>query len=147
MNDEAFVLTEKGLFRMGLNHQWQFQEAPARGLRDPWEHKPNKPLHTEEIISLLEGKEMKCVKTTYPTVDNEIMDAWKAERDEYMRQRDEWIAMEVFHEYGYDDFLMECEAFHQLSEEFRNSVRPCDSRNEPQCNMFCPIFNQCAKRT
>jgi hypothetical protein len=143
MDNGIFTLTEKGLFRMELNHQWQFQEASARGLRDPWSHKPNKPLHTEEIISLLEGKEMKCTKTTYPTVDDEVMDAWKAERDEYMRQRDEWIAMEIFHEYGYDDFLAEAA---NLSAEFRNSVRPCDSRNEPQCNMFCPHWDVCERR-
>ena len=47
---------------------------------------------------------------------------------EDMRQRDEWIAMEIFNEYGYDDFLAEAA---NLSEEFRNSVRPCDSRREP----------------
>ena len=135
------MLTEKGLFRINANYRWSSQEAPARGLRDPWQHRPDTPLQTEEIISLLEGKEIKGTQVFYPEVEKEVMDAWKVERDEYMRQRDEWIAMEIFNEYGYDDFLAEAA---NLSEEFRNSVRPCDSRREPQCNMFCAQYNNCA---
>lgn len=117
MNNRTYMLTEKGLFRMDANYRWSSQEAPARGLRDPWQNRPDTPLRTEG------------------------MTAWRAERDEYMRQRDEWIAMEIFNEYGYDDFLAEAA---NLSEEFRNSVRPCDSRHEPQCNMFCAQYNNCA---
>ena len=104
------MLTEKSLFRMDANYRWSSQEAPARGLRDPWQNRPDTPLQTEEMA------------------------AWKAERDE-------WIAMEIFNEYGYDDFLAEAA---NLSEEFRNRVRPCDSRREPQCNMFCAQYNNCA---
>lgn len=146
MNNEPIVINEKGFSRMDFDYKWQFKEAPKRGLRDPWAHRPDKPLREEEIISLIEDVEVKGTKVSYPKVDDEIMKAWKAERDEWMRQRDEWIALQMFHKYGYDEFLMECSTSHQLSEEFRNSVRPCDSRDEPQCNMFCPIFNQCARR-
>ena len=95
---------------MDANYRWSSQEAPARGLRDPQQNRPDTPLRTEEMA------------------------AWKAERDE-------WIAMEIFNEYGYDDFLAEAA---NLSEKFRNSVRPCDSRREPQCNMFCAQYNNCA---
>ena len=104
------MLTEKDLFRMDANYRWSSQEAPARGLRDLWQNRPDTPLRTEEMA------------------------AWKAERDE-------WIVMEIFNEYGYDDFLAEAA---NLSEEFRNSVRPCDSRREPQCNIFCAQYNNCA---
>ena len=55
------MLTEKGLFRIDANYRWSFQEAPARGLRDPWKYRPDTPLRTEE------------------------MNSWRAERDEYMR--------------------------------------------------------------
>lgn len=54
------------------------------------------------------------------------MTAWKIERNEYMRQRDEWIALQMFHEYGYEIFLNECETY-SLSEQFRKSVFPCES--------------------
>ena len=48
---------------------------------------------------MIEGKEVTGTKLVYPDVAEEAMAAWRVERDEYMRQRDEWIAMEVFHEY------------------------------------------------
>ena len=145
MDNGTFTLTEKGLFRMDANYRWSFQEAPARGLRDPWQHRPDTPLRTEEIIYLIEGKEVTGTKMVYPDVSEEIMAAWRVERDEYMRQRDEWIAMEVFHEYGYETFLEDCEMCH-LTEEFKNSVWPCDSRNEPQCNLYCPKWDVCDRR-
>lgn len=143
-SNEAFVLTEKGLFRMDANYRWSFKEAPSRGLRDPWAHRPDIPLRTEEIISLIEGKEVTGTKLVYPDVAEEAMAAWRVERDEYMRQRDEWIAMQVFDEYGYEDFLAEAR---DLSEDFREGVRPCESIGNPQCSLFCPIYNQCVTRT
>lgn len=143
-NNEAFVLTDKGLFRMNANYRWSFQEAPSRGLRDPWQHRPDNPLRTEEIISLIESKEIKGTRVLYQEAEKEEMVAWRAERDEYMRQRDEWIAMQVFHEYGYEDFLVEAQ---DLSKDFREGVRPCKSIGNPQCSLFCPIYNQCVTRT
>lgn len=145
MDNGTFTLTEKGLFRMDANYRWSFQEAPARGLRDPWKHRPDTPLRSEEIIFLIEGKEVTGTKLVYPDVSEETMAAWRVERDEYMRQRDEWIAMEVFHEYGYETFLEDCEMCH-LTEEFKSSVRPCDSHNEPQCNLYCPKWDVCDRR-
>ena len=139
MNDNGtFTLTDKGLFRMDANYRWSSQEAPSRGLRDPWQYRPDTPLRTEEIISLIEGKEVKGTRVLYSEVEKEEMAAWKAERDEYMRQRDEWIAMQVFDEYGYEDFLAEAR---DLSEDFREGVRPCLSIGNPQCSLFCPIYN------
>ena len=139
MNDNGtFTLTDKGLFRMDANYRWSSQEAPSRGLRDPWQHRPDIPLQTEEMISLIEGKEVKGTRVLYSEVEKEEMAAWKAERDEYMRQRDEWIAMQVFDEYGYEDFLAEAR---DLSEDFREGVRPCLSIGNPQCSLFCPIYN------
>ena len=113
-HNEMYKLTEKGLFRMDANYRWSFQEAPSRGLRDPWQHRPDIPLRTEEIISLIEGKEVTGTKLVYPDVAEEAMAAWRVERDEYMRQRDEWIAMQVFHEYGYDDFLAEARDLYKI---------------------------------
>lgn len=141
MKNEPIVIGESGMYRMLLHNKWIAREAPKRGLRDPWEHRPDKPLREEEIVFTIEGKEIKGTKTVYPEVDDEVMREWKAERDEYMRQRDEWIATQIFHKYGYDAFLAESA---RLSEKFRKSVFPCESQNDPQCSMFCPIFNSCA---
>ena len=70
------------------------------------------------------------------------MTAWEIERDEYMRQRDEWIALQMFNKYGYEQFCLECE-FNNLSDDFWRSVRPCESMGQPQCNLFCALYDTC----
>ena len=137
------VINEKGLFRLDANTRWQFEEAPRRGLRDPWDHRPNRPIRTEEVLSIMCGKEIPATKTIYNECLDEELSAWKVERDEYIRQRDEWVALQMFNKYGYEQFCLECKAY-SLTEEFLNSVRPCESKNEPQCNLFCALYNDCA---
>ena len=137
------VINEKGLFRLDANTRWQFEEAPRRGLRDPWDHRPNRPIRTEEVLSIICGKEIPATKTIYNECTDEELSAWKAERDSYMRQRDEWLALEVFHAFGYEAFL---EDAWNLSEEFKNSIYPCDSQSDSQCTMYCPKYFDCERR-
>lgn len=139
--DKIFMISQKGRIRMLFYNQWQM-EAHRRGLRDPWDFRPNKPIRTEEVIAKIEGKDVKCTKTVYPDVIEEEYRIWSNERDEYMRQRDEWIALKMFDRYGYETFIEECNAYH-LSDKFRNSVRPCDSLREPQCSLFCAQYDNC----
>ena len=143
-NDRIFIISQKGKSRMLFHNQWRI-EAYKRGLRYPWDFRPDKPIRTEEVIAQIEGKDIKCTKTVYPDVIEEEYRAWANERDEYMRQRDEWIALKMFNRYGYETFIEECNAY-RLTDEFRNSVRPCDSKKEPQCNMFCAQYDNCALR-
>ena len=140
-NDRIFIISQKGKSRMLFHNQWRI-EAHKRGLRYPWDFRPDKPIRTEEVIAQIEGKDIKCTKTVYPDVIEEEYRAWANERDEYMRQRDEWIALKMFNRYGYETFIEECNAY-RLTDEFRNSVRPCDSLREPQCSMFCAQYNNC----
>ncbi len=140
-NDRIFIISQKGKSRMLFHNQWRI-EAHKRGLRYPWDFRPDKPIRTEEVIAQIEGKDIKCTKTVYPDVIEEEYRAWANERDEYMRQRDEWIALKMFNRYGYETFIEECNAY-RLTDEFHNSVRPCDSLREPQCSMFCAQYNNC----
>ena len=148
MVHNEFVLSEKGASRMDFPHQWEYEEAPKRGLRNPWNHRPDKPTYQRETIYLDPNNKKHGIQMTrsiYPKVSEEEMTAWKIERNEYMRQRDEWIALQMFHEYGYEIFLNECETY-SLSEQFRKSVFPCESQSEAQCNLYCPIYKDCALR-
>lgn len=139
-NNRAFIVSSKGVSRMDFHYQWEHEEAPKRGLRNPWAHRPDKSIRYEEVVSKIAGAEVKGKKPIYDEyTDKDLLD-WKKERDEYMRQRDEWIALQMFNEYGYDTFLMESI---NLSEDFRKSIFPCESLGEAQCNIFCPIFNDC----
>ena len=130
---------------MLFGNQWITREAPKRGLRDPWAHRPDGILKTKEVTTEFMGKPMKSTQVIHKDYTEEEMTAWKIERDEYMRQRDEWIALQMFNKYGYEQFCLDCKAY-SLTEEFFNSVRPCESRNEPQCNLFCAFYTDCEWR-
>ena len=145
IDNRVFEISEHGASRMLFGNQWIAREAPKRGLRDPWAHSPHRPIHTEEVLAKIAGVEVPATKTIYNECSDEELSAWKVERDEYMRQRDEWIALQMFNKYGYEQFCLECKAYN-LKEEFLNSIRPCDSKAVPQCNLFCPQWNSCERR-
>jgi hypothetical protein len=145
MNNQIYTISEHGASRMLFGNQWIAREAPKRGLRDPWAHSPHRPIHTEEVLAKIAGVEVPATKTVYNECSDEELSAWKAERDEYIRQRDEWIALQMFHKYGYEQFCLECE-FNNLSNDFWKSVRPCESQSDSQCNFFCPIYHDCKIR-
>ena len=142
IEDRVIQISEHGASRMLFGNQWIAREAPKRGLRDPWAHRPNRPIRTEEVLARIAGIEVPTTKTIYNEPSYEEIKAWKAERDEYMRQRDEWIALQMFNKYGYEQFCLECE-FNNLSDDFWRSVRPCESEASPQCNLFCQVYNIC----
>ena len=141
IEDRVIQITERGISRMDFGMQWKL-EAHKRGLRDPWAHSPHRPIHTEEVLAKIAGVEVPATKTVYNECSDEELSVWKAERDEYIRQRDEWIALQMFNKYGYEQFCLECE-FNNLSDDFWRSVRPCESRSEPQCNIFCRDYENC----
>lgn len=145
IEDRVIQISEHGTSRMLLGNQWIAREAPKRGLRDPWAHRPNRPIRTEEVLSRIAGVEVPATKTIYNEPSYEEIKAWKAERDEYIRQRDEWIALQMFNKYGYEQFCLECE-FNNLSDDFWRSVHPCESVAQPQCNLFCALYEDCEWR-
>lgn len=143
-HDRVIQIKERGISRIDFGVQWK-AEARKRGLRDPWEHSPHKAIRTHEILTKIAGVEVPVTKTVYNECSDEELSAWKVERDEYMRQRDEWIALQMFNKYGFEQFCLECE-FNGLSDDFWRSVRPCDSEKEPQCNLFCREYETCTLR-
>ena len=144
IDDRVLTITERGVSRIDLGMQWKL-EAHKRGLRDPWEHRPNRPIRTEEVLAKIAGTEIPATKTIYNEPSYEEIKVWKVERDEYIRQRDEWIALQMFNKYGYEQFCLECE-FNNLSDDFWRSVRPCESVGQPQCNLFCAFYEDCEWR-
>ena len=129
MNDEVYTISNEGAARIAFYVEWKEKEAPQRGLRYPWAHKPDIILDTETILAKIEGIEVPAIKMNRKEVTDEEMCEWKKERDEYMRQRDEWLALKIFHEFGYEAFLTECRAY-GLTETFKNSVFPCESHSD-----------------
>jgi hypothetical protein len=141
------MLSAEAYTRMRLHNQWIAREAPKRGLKDPWANRPDRIIDTEEVLMRIAGTDtdVKATKSIYQEATAAELDEWKIYRDSYMRQRDEWIALQMFQKYGYETFLEDCEMY-RLSEEFKNSVIPCDSHSEPQCNLYCPKWDVCDRR-
>lgn len=144
IDDRVLTITERGVSRIDFGMKWKI-EAHKRGLRDPWEHRPDMPIRTEEVLAKIAGAEVPATKTVYNECSDEELSAWRSERDDYMRQRDEWIALQMFHKYGYEQFCLECE-FNNLSDDFLNSIHPCESKEAPQCNLFCSQYYDCTLR-
>ena len=145
IEDRVIQISEHGTSRMLFGNQWIAREAPKRGLRDPWAHRPDGILKTKEVTTEFMGRPIKSTQVTYRDYTEEELSAWKVERDEYIRQRDEWIALQMFNKYGYEQFCLECKAC-SLTEEFLNSVRPCESHSDSQCNLFCALYEDCEWR-
>jgi hypothetical protein len=141
------MLSAEAYTRMRLHNQWIAREAPKRGLKDPWANRPDRIIDTEEVLMRIAGTDtdVKATKSIYQEATAAEVDEWKIYRDSYIRQRDEWIALQMFQKYGYETFLEDCEMY-RLSEEFKNSVIPCDSHSEPQCNLYCPKWDVCDRR-
>ncbi len=144
IDNRVLTTTEQGVSRIDFSVQWKL-EAQKRGLRDPWEHSPHRAIRTHEVLTKIAGVEVPATKIVYNECSDEEISVWKAERDEYMRQRDEWIALQMFNKYGYEQFCLECKAY-GLAEEFLNNVRPCESEASPQCSMFCRDYGNCTLR-
>ena len=145
IEDRVIQINERAASRMLFCNQWIAREAPKRGLRNPWAHRPDRPIRIEEVLTKIAGVEVPATKTVYNKRSDEELSVWRAERDEYMRQRDEWIALQMFNKYGYEQFCLECE-FNNLSDDFWRSVRPCESQSDSQCNLFCAFYEDCEWR-
>ena len=142
-----YMLSAEAYTRMKLHNQWIAREAPKRELKDPWVNRPDRMLDTEEILMRITGTDtdVKATKSIYREATAAELDEWKIYRDSYIRQRDEWIALQMFQKYGYETFLESCEMC-RLTEEFKNSVIPCESQGEAQCNLYCPQWDICNRR-
>ena len=142
-----YILSAEAYARMKLHNQWIAREAPKRGLKDPWVNRPDRIIDTEEILMRITGTDtdVKATKSIYQEATAAEVDEWKIYRDSDIRQRDEWIALQMFQKYGYETFLESCEMC-RLTEEFKSSVVPCSSCSEPQCNLYCPKWDVCDRR-
>ena len=74
-------------------------ECALKGIRDPWQHKPD-------------------------TQNPKEIEIWKEERDNYIREREKYIALSNLK---------------VLSEQ----ISPCMSKSNPQCSFFCKNYYNC----
>lgn len=91
-------------------------ECVKKGIENPWQYKPN-------------------------TQNPKEIETWKEERDNYIREREKYIALQLLDEYGWELFEERC----HLSDLkiLLEQMSPCMSKSNPQCSFFCKNYYNC----
>ena len=147
MNHGPIVVSEDGFKAMNISAGFA-KYARERGIRDPFE--VSRQLFSKRCRR--EGTDM-IVEIDWDEKTGKIKEdpeePTRAEKDAYIKMRDEYVARRCFNEVGYTSFLFhtqpkdyECSydiSYMRVEDEFV----PCKSA-DCQCNMFCHRFAECA---
>lgn len=145
-NNYPFVLNKMGAIRMSLIQEFRFEKYKEFGLR-PVFHIRDKwncaKFEKEDKVIQINGFDIKGISynvltdeeilTKYPDLPPQPTDE---EINNYLKIEAEWIAEQILYECGWDEFEKQCK-FENLSQEFHNKFRPCDSKDQ-QCHLLCP---------
>ena len=142
--NKGIILSKIEVARMDYNMQWDCHEAPRLGLRNPWQHRPDRLLNTETIIAEIEGTEVPAIKNSYRETNDEEIRLWREERDKYIELCNGFICEKIFEKFGYEAFMEECHF--QNREDLLSVHFPCESADS-QCNFCCPIQHDCRMRS
>lgn len=91
-------------------------ECALKGIQDSWQHKPN-------------------------TQNPKEIETWKEERDNYIREREKYIALKLLDEYGWGPFEERC--YSSDLKILLDQMSPCMSKLNPQCSFFCKNYYNC----
>ena len=119
MNDTPFVLDEIGAAIFCYYEDFEL-ECAQKGIRDPWQHRPD----TQNLKEL---------------------ETWEKERDNYIQEREKYIALKLLDEYGWEPFEERCQKGTSLSnlKVLLEQMSPCMSKLDPQCSFFCKNYYNC----
>ena len=139
--NNAIVVSETGWKAMGFSADFK-KYAREKGIRDPF-----------EVSQKLFAKRVKRNEDGSTTVrieqdeNGKILpdpdEPTRAEKDAWIRMRDEYVARRVFEEIGYEAFLDYTVPGRTYDISFlRDELFPCESLDE-QCAIFCPKYAEC----
>ena len=146
MNHGPIVVSENGFKAMNISADFS-KYARERGIRDPFE--VSRQLFRKRCR--IEGAET-IVEFDWDEKTGKIKEdpdePTRAEKDAYIKMRDEYVARRCFYEIGYESFL-----FHTRPKDYkcnydisymRNEIEfiPCKSADR-QCTFDCPKFAEC----
>ena len=108
------VVSAAGIVALEANERFEKEIAAKRGLRDVFKLKRK----------YLSGKINECPS--------------KEEIDNYIREREEYIANEILKECGWEEFVKRCRLVG--IEDYTNEHFHCEGPDR-QCKIFCPQYN------
>ena len=116
MNTNPFILDEIGAAILYYYEEFEF-ECAKNNIRNPWKYEP-------------------------VTGTSEEVEVWKKERDNYIREREKYIALKLLDEYGWEPFEKRCSSSSYLK-DLLEQMSPCMSKLDPQCSFFCKNYYNC----
>lgn len=116
MNTNPFILDEIGTAILYYYEEFEF-ECAKNNIRNPWNYEP-------------------------VTGTSEEVEVWKKERDNYIREREKYIALKLLDEYGWESFEERCSSSSYLK-DLLEQMSPCMSKLDPQCSFFCKNYYNC----
>ena len=115
MNTNPFILNEIGAAILYYYEEFEF-ECAKNNIRNPWNYEP-------------------------VTGTSEEVEVWKKERDNYIREREKYIALKLLDEYGWGPFQERCHS--SDLKILLDQMSPCMSKLNPQCSFFCKNYYNC----
>ena len=146
MNYGPIILTEQGSRVFYAYDNWH-NYCRENNIADPWQLEEKiRDEYTRHYETFDEhGMRIGHIEWDEPTEDQKqrLAECHKY-RDQYMIDREEWVANFLFKNFGYDTLSNFAQT--HLPEESRNkifgSIKPCEGP-QGQCAFDCPIFNNC----
>ena len=147
MNHEPIVVSEDGFKAMNISADFA-KYAREHGIRNPFE--VSRQLFSKRCHRNEDGSHSVDIEWDEETgkIKADPQEPTRAEKDAYIKMRDEYVARRCFYEIGYDSFLFhtkphdyECSYDISYMRELDEFV-PCHSADK-QCMLTCHRFVDC----
>ena len=115
-------------------------EANKRGLRDPFQ--VSQDLFHKRCSWEENERGFRVMTLREPTVEELADEPTDAEKEEYVRQRDEWIVEQCYKKISWECAIYAAELRHV--ENYLDNLRPCESA-DGQCRFDCKELGICEK--
>lgn len=147
MNHGPIVISENGFKAMNISADFD-KYARQHGIRDPFE--VSRQLFSKRMHRNEDGSMNVDIEWDEETgkIKEDPGEPTRAEKDAYIKMRDEYTARRCFYEIGYESFLFhtkpydyECNYDISYMRE-QNEFVPCKSA-DGQCSFYCPQYWCC----
>jgi hypothetical protein len=147
MNHGPIVISENGWKAMNISSDFS-KYAREHGIRDPFE--VSQKLFSKRVKHNEDGSmSVTIIQDENGKIIPDPEEPTRAEKDAYIKMRDEYTARRCFYEIGYESFLAHTQpkdykCNYDIS-YMRNEIEfiPCKSA-DGQCVFDCPKFAECA---
>ena len=149
MNHGPIVISEDGFKAINISADFD-KYAREHGIRDPFE--VSRQLFSKRIHRNADGSTSVDIEWDEETgkIKEDPAEPTRAEKDAYIKMRDEYTARRCFYEIGYESFLFHTKPYdYECNYDIsymrkQNEFVPCKSADE-QCSFYCPKYWCCIR--